>query len=442
MKKTVRTATLLLTAVLVISLFAGCGGGTPANNSGNTVPGNNSSNVVPGNNANSVTPGNNSNNTEPPKKEPLKVGSVEELLAAIAPGAEIVIKQGRYELSSALKSLAAQDLNKWNASHKYVRIAECNDGLELVICGVDGLKISGETNSYTDTQLLTDPRYANVLNFENCKNIELKRFTLGHTISVECGADVLCLKDTTGVVLQSMDLFGCGVYGLRMEGLSGDVSVKDSVIRDCSSGTFQIEGCIGPVVFDNCVLTGSGHASYFVLNADSTMVLRNCTLGKAESESIYFMEHILCDNCRITEPEFYPDYGGTGMFIPEEMSEAPADKEVLIAGSWLAYILVDKSADLETDEYVPYVDPRDGSPMRLSMHFSLEGNGIIKGYAKDSIDFTWTAKDGIVSYKAPSAGLEGNIKFYTITEYDNSVTTWLRIEFGDWKAWLSLLKAY
>lgn len=130
----------LLTVLFLIFALAGCGeGGSGGEAPPVSDPGKGE--------AHSQTDGDDVQN-EPAVSDDdmITVDSTEELLEAIAPNAEIVIEPGYYNMSEYIEAVWAEEGESWNEQHPYVRLQDCFDGVEAVICGVDGLSICGDAD--------------------------------------------------------------------------------------------------------------------------------------------------------------------------------------------------------------------------------------------------------------------------------------------------------
>jgi len=190
--------------------------------------------------------------TQPAETE-VTVSSIEELVEAIAPNTKIILEPGSYILSEYLDEVWEVQGEMWNVNHEYVQIRECYDGLELLIQNVAYLSISGGTGEFNDTQIVTEPRYATVLNFYQCSEVEMKSITIGHTDYSSCEGNVLDFYGCNDVRLDNMDIFGCGLYGIGAMKNCGNITVNDSFIRDCSDGSLWLDGGTGTYEFNNCV---------------------------------------------------------------------------------------------------------------------------------------------------------------------------------------------
>jgi len=171
--------------------------------------------------------------TEAPLPEgAVAVGTVDELLSAIAPNACIVLREGEYDLSSAA-DYGAEDLRG------YYRWELVYGGCALAIENVPGLRLIGQG----EVSILAQPRYAEALTFRNCWDLSLENLTLGHTTAPGgCCAGVLNLADCDSVSVTGCRLFGCGSMGVTANNCRA-VSVRESRIDSCSDGAVMATGC-------------------------------------------------------------------------------------------------------------------------------------------------------------------------------------------------------
>ena len=142
------------------------------------------------------------------------VSTVDELLAAIAPNAVIVLQEGEYDLSTA-SDYGEEDLRgpyRWELVY---------GGCQLDISDVYGLSLIGRGQ----VSILARPRYAEVLSFSGCWDLRLENLTLGHTTQPGgCASGVLNLSDCENVSVEDCRLFGCGKRAdLRRLGLPRSV---------------------------------------------------------------------------------------------------------------------------------------------------------------------------------------------------------------------------
>lgn len=167
------------------------------------------------------------------------VKTVDEFLAAIQPDVNIIFETDTIDLS------AAADYGSGSGEYYYWR--DCYDGAELVITSVEGLSIASEIN----TVITAAPRYANVLNFENCTDLRLTGFTAGHTVEPgECAGGVLAFDGCINAAVDGCSLYGCGTLGIYASA-SNDLKVTGSEIFDCSVGAVLLYGVDG-ASFEDC----------------------------------------------------------------------------------------------------------------------------------------------------------------------------------------------
>ena len=169
--------------------------------------------------------------------------NVDEFLAAIQPNAVIELAAGEYDLSTA-SNYGADTHNSyysWNGVYSNDEVAA-----ELVIQNVEGLTIRGA--GMNETTIAAVPRYANVIRFVGCANLNLSGFTAGHTTEPGfCTGGVLRLEDCTDVSIDSCGLYGCGTLGVQAQNCSR-LTVVNSNIYECSYGAVEVHQCQDVVV--------------------------------------------------------------------------------------------------------------------------------------------------------------------------------------------------
>ena len=175
----------------------------------------------------------------------ITVKTVDEFLKAIGPDRTIVLDGELFDLS------AASNYGKTGTEYYYWN--ECNDGLELVIQNVTGLSILAFSEDAAATTISAVPRYADVLTFKSCSEIDLVGFTAGHTKEPgSCSGGVLNLNDCHSVRIDRCRLYGCGILGLETHDCTG-ISVKETEIFECSQGAGRFYYTDG-IVFTDCIV--------------------------------------------------------------------------------------------------------------------------------------------------------------------------------------------
>lgn len=170
---------------------------------------------------------------EPDEDGVIHVHTVDELLASIAPNTSIFLESGVYNLSEAI--------GYGTDSGEYYDWMACYDGPGLVIHNVENLTITGE--SPIMASIAAQPRYADVLSFENCRGISLSGITAGHTQAVsDCAGGVLNFMGTDEVSIENCSLYGCGVLGVTATNCK-HMSISYTEIHHCSYGAFSLDSC-------------------------------------------------------------------------------------------------------------------------------------------------------------------------------------------------------
>ena len=301
-------------------------------------------------------------------KRTVHVSNMEQMIENIAPDTQILLAPGQYNLSDTLTALYAREGEHFNESHEFVRIDEAYDGPELVVTGVRGLSIASESGSAANTEIVTDPRYANVLCFENCSDIGIMDLTMGHSNTGDCAGDVLYFIQCNDIVLSGLDLYGCGVYGISTSGCSS-LTCFDSTIRDCKNGALELYDAKNRQMFLNCVMTGSGSDSYFFAgdNSNGEFYFYRCTFGESESNSLVFNKWITTEDCSWSGITESPDYSGESQEDGVNLAAldttllkvAPFDAQVLMSDEYyILYEIVNRESgevNFETNDDVRFL---------------------------------------------------------------------------------------
>lgn len=277
-------------------------------------------------------------------KDAIEVSNAGDLIDAIEAGADIVLTTD-INLTPTLDELYEIDSSEFKKEHKNVKLESGFDGVELVITDIDGLTIRGKDGKKVELQV--EPRYADVLRFENCANISISSLIMGHTPDMgSCVGDVVEFVDCENIKLEGVDLYGCGAYGIVASN-TDDIRAENSVIRDCSYGMIDISDCSN-AYFENCTVTGIG--GYGVIRAsdsdvtldkcsfnnndcenglstkyeDSMVSFRACYFGANETEAIYRDELLTADGCTFDNKCFFTDIENTNETSTTPDSTMPA----------------------------------------------------------------------------------------------------------------------
>ena len=219
---------LIIALVLIAALLAGCGGA--AAQTAQAEPAEAPEETAPAAEVNAVS-----------------VSTLDELFAAIAPGATIELSEGIFTLTQPESAGDVSDYCRW---------VDLYDGYELEIHDADGLTIRGAGTERTTISAL--PRYANVLTFRNCSGLTVADLSAGHTEEPGvCSGGVLYLTDCRNATVSGCGLYGCGTVGVQAQSCSG-LTVQGTSIYDCSYNAVSTWGCSVVHVYDCDVYSCGG----------------------------------------------------------------------------------------------------------------------------------------------------------------------------------------
>jgi hypothetical protein len=350
-------------------------------------------------------------------EESIIVRTVDEFIAAIGSDRVIQLPDGEFNLTAA--SSYGGDTGS-----EFVRWKNIGDGSELIIHDVENLYVVGHGKGMTE--IVTEPRYANVLSFENCAGVNLISFTAGHTVLPGyCTGGVLSFSGCDSMVVTGCDLYGCGTLGVYALNCRG-VAAISTVIRECSVGAVHAVGCwdvrfLGGKVID-CGLKGDFTASdLFHASTTTGFVVFNTEICGNEAETLLHSDSCLevqmrgCDvhDNRISrEPETQQREDGSAYtWIPGGLfhitGQSPvidscrfADNTVRGAGMYFNYdgetnagVVVDSAgrelalSDLEDMERREFLEPYYGPHQPESSAPTGEQNELgEKVYHVDNVD--------------------------------------------------------
>lgn len=315
------------------------------------------------------------------------VSTASEFLEAIAPGVIIELAPGTYNLTEYLRK--ASD----NVSDYVVR--SFNDGWQAEIHEVEGLTIRGAKEG--KVEVVAEPRYCDVLYFNDCSDIVIENITFGHTIEQgNCQGAVLAFDYCRKISLDGLDLYGCGTYGVVADHTVG-ITLKDCIIRECSYGMVDLlssdtvfEGCTfrdnggfdmlslsGSFAhFEGCSFTGNKGDSflpaYYHSDSESGARFEGCTFGRWESQRLNEELKdtgifVIGDDCQfedeITEdPDYSEESQKDNEFVALDMARlkvASFDAQVLTAKEYfILYQIIDSKygeVSFETSDDVRFL---------------------------------------------------------------------------------------
>ena len=107
----------------------------------------------------------------------VRVSTVDEFLAALAPDTVIELAPGTYDLSSASNYAGESGSPYYEWTGVYSE--DGGTAAELELRSLENLTIRG--SGMTETTIAAVPRYANVLKLSSCRGVTLEQLTAGHT---------------------------------------------------------------------------------------------------------------------------------------------------------------------------------------------------------------------------------------------------------------------
>lgn len=215
------------------------------------------------------------------EQKQIHVSTVDEFLSALAPDTEIILDAEFYDLSTAT--------GYGETNSTYYRWEEVFDGVQLTIQDLSNLTIRAEGEDITAHTLSTRPRYAHVLNFDNCSAITLEGFTAGHTFEPgSCTGGVIGFQGSEDLLINRCGLYGCGVVGVWAE-MSKNIQVANCDIYECSWGGIYMVGC-KDVTFSGNTIRDLGQ-EYDGVRYDGTRFMlhdtRNITIDGVKMDDNY-----------------------------------------------------------------------------------------------------------------------------------------------------------
>ena len=161
------------------------------------------------------------------------VDTVDDFLSVLGSDRTVILAAGEYNLTHAS--------DYGGPGTAYYSWEEVFDGYELVIDHLENLTIVGEGGAEA-VSIVTEPRYANVLRFDDCRTVVLDAFTAGHTVEQgTCVGGVLYFDSCANAFVNGCVLYGCGTVGITAFN-SNKVFAQDTTIKECSYGAIKSQG--------------------------------------------------------------------------------------------------------------------------------------------------------------------------------------------------------
>lgn len=319
----------------------------------------------------------------------IHVTNAKELLEAIAPGAEIVLEPGDYDLTEAVEDKA------FIAKLKNIELGEYGD--ELYVKNIDGLILRAERKGTAEVYV-TDG-FIDVMCFERVKNLIIENIVFGHRIEKgHCDASVIHLEYCENVALNNVEMYGCGTYGIEGYNLTGLICTKCNV-HDCTYGMVDlyrasdvlfdtcvfnknkgftmIDGTYSSIVFDNCTLAESAEDTNLVAyDTNMTVLFKGCTFGEVETQNIkkygYAYGNIAFDDkCK---------YDTDVMSVPVKETVTVRNVEQFIEAVGPGEIILVEPGEYNISKYLDKVASGEGIKSWNDRHSCVQIEEVYDGY--------------------------------------------------------------
>ena len=215
------------------------------------------------------------------KQDIAVVGGTYELFDAIADNQKILLMPGTYNITEYIEA-NEKDIEYWDWEDEEffgygVFQDEVYDGKQLIIGNVDNLTIMS-ADPDDPAEIVVEPKYAHVLTFYDCDNLEIDDIVIGHdTEPGTCRGNVFDLICCDNVQMSNVDGYGCGVIALSASSCD-NIRLNHCNFHDCSQGIISAENTSN-LVANYCKF--SNVDSWGIISAyNSEIDLVSCTFKK------------------------------------------------------------------------------------------------------------------------------------------------------------------
>ena len=193
------------------------------------------------------------------------VGTAQEFVNAIGSNKKIILKPGVYNLS---------DVKQINNSNSGIKFIPVDDGNELNIIGIHDLTIEGPEQG--KVEIKATPRFANIMNFSNVKNITIKNIVAGHTpAKYECNAGVLKFTNSDNISISNSHLYGCGSIGLDLQNVN-KLEASNCLIDHCSLRAIQIYDSSDIKFVENRIIDHEAYSNIVMIDGGKGITFEKC----------------------------------------------------------------------------------------------------------------------------------------------------------------------
>lgn len=221
----------------------------------------------------------------------ITVETAQEFVDALGSNKKIILKPGVYNLSG---------VNQINKSDNSVVWKIVNDGKELNLNNISNLTIEGMDTGKVEIKVT--PRYAEIINFTGCSNINIKNIVAGHTPApYECNAGVLGFNNSNDISIADSELYGCGSVGLDLHYVNR-LNVSNCTIDHCSLRAIYIYKSEDITFTGSKIVNHEAYSNIVDLYSAKNVSFSGCEFSGNNKFSWSFIEaannsNVLLDNC-------------------------------------------------------------------------------------------------------------------------------------------------
>ena len=231
-------------------------------------------------------------------KNIIVVSNLKEFLAAVKPGATIVIKSPGINLSQG-----AYEVNSARDKYPYARLDWYSDGAEVIIHDVSNLVIRSEEGK--KAELISEQETAFVLNFVNCNNITIENIVAGHDVPGYCTGGVFSIENSSDIKIIGCSLYGCGTEGLYLSNVRR-LTMSHSEIYECTYDLMTIIYCMD-IKFEYCSFSDTGEYNLVVINESENITFNYCEFMDNytwDSDYSFFVVNRVSSNIKVNNCYF------------------------------------------------------------------------------------------------------------------------------------------
>jgi|GEM_PF-5914580 len=193
-----------------------------------------------------------------------------EFLEALKNNTRIILQEMDYDISPTEVGIIK------NSNIEYYDYFDITNLRNVEIIGI------GKSETHIFSNVINTP----VLNFRDVQGLKIKNVKLGHSgflreEDVACGpgGDVIEMRDSFNIDLEGVLMYGCGTQGIDLFN-SGDITIKDSKIYDCTNGVVSINNSFN-IQFEDCLFTDNllDYRSIFDISRSKNLYINNSEIA-------------------------------------------------------------------------------------------------------------------------------------------------------------------